>query len=250
MARPVLADILSGAESWDTTINQNNDKIATSPFPILLESSKTNLDNNWDPALFDACIAVVWDGTPGNPVTMYASRHDAWEPVSTLANTGVLSTGNMVHVSDAAPDNTVNGSITAGVWTTRPIRVEHHNTIAGCVTTGVPTSTILLPEATYWLEGVASAFEVDDSVIRFRQISGVAQDKIVGRRMRASTASMQIELGMCGLFTNATGGDQTYRIEQLCTLSNSDGMGRAVTLGGAYQGRSSVWSDYKIWQVS
>jgi len=247
--RPVLADVLSGAESWDTTINQNNAKIATAPFPLLLESSKTNLDNNWDPALFDACIAVVWDGVAGNPVTMYASRHDAWEPVSTLANTGVLSTDKLLHFSDAQGDSLANGGITAGVWTPRPFRTAHVTNIAGAVLNLNPTDTVELPEATFWVEALFNGFEIDDTVGRLRQISGVAADILMGRRMFTSSGHVTptTQTGLCGLFTNATGSAQTFQIQQICTLTNAvDGFGPASTLGGA----NTTYADYKIWQVS
>jgi hypothetical protein len=247
MTRPVLADILSGAESWDTTINQNNDKIAEAPFPILLESSKTNLDNNWDPALFDACIAVVWDGVAGNPVTMYASRSNAWEPVSTLANTGVLSTDKLLHFSDAQGDALANGGLTAGVWTPRPFRTVHVANIAGAVVNLNPTDTVDLPEATFWVEAEVSGYVIDNTVARLRQTSGVAGDIVMGRRFGASAGSPVQYSGLCGLFTNNTGSAQTYQFQQLCTLTNlTTGFGPATTLGGA----NTTYADYKIWQVS
>ena len=100
MARPTVDDISSGTASWDALINQNKDKLVGAPFPGLAETSSANLNTNFPPALYDACTAVVWDGTPGNPVQIYASDGSAWVLVADSISTGLLSTNNLMYIED------------------------------------------------------------------------------------------------------------------------------------------------------
>jgi len=139
MARPTLEEILSGLSSWDTTINENNEKLAGQPLPMLLESSLLDLTNNFPPALYDACTAVVWDGTPGNPVYLYASTNSSWELITadilppelgrlaecTLAlgdigaGAGALTPTNTFNVSSASKTNpNVNSDLVTVNFTT------------------------------------------------------------------------------------------------------------------------------------
>jgi len=154
MARPTLEEILSGLSSWDTTINENNEKLAGQPLPMLLESSLLDLTNNFPPALYDACTAVVWDGTPGNPVYLYASTNSSWELITadilppelgrlaecTLAigdistGAGALTPTNALNVSSASKANpqgsmdqiTIN--FTSPVTTPYQVFVEYYDT--------------------------------------------------------------------------------------------------------------------------
>jgi len=82
MARPTLEDINSGLASWDVTINENNEKLVEQPFPTVVEASLVDLTANFPPALFDACTATVWDGTPGNTAELYVSDGAAWIPAA------------------------------------------------------------------------------------------------------------------------------------------------------------------------
>lgn len=79
MARPTLDPILAETASWDADVNDNNDKLTLAPIPLVLETSLANLQANFNALQYDACMAFVWSGTPGDPVNLYTSNGTDWE---------------------------------------------------------------------------------------------------------------------------------------------------------------------------
>ncbi len=78
MARPVCTDINAGEEAWDAQVNTNKDIMVSRPIPIRQVASTTLLTSLYPPASYDACLAVVWDGSPGSQAYLYISDGSAW----------------------------------------------------------------------------------------------------------------------------------------------------------------------------
>jgi hypothetical protein len=75
MSRPSLADVASGSNVWDTTINSNNDKLTEGPFPVVEYPTVGDL-----PAagLYDRCIAATT-----TPPELWISDGAAWRSITT-----------------------------------------------------------------------------------------------------------------------------------------------------------------------
>ncbi len=78
MTRPAPTDIESGDESWDATVNDNQDIVTTRPIPLSMVASTTILAATYAADEYDACAVIVWDGTPGNQAFLYISDGSAW----------------------------------------------------------------------------------------------------------------------------------------------------------------------------
>jgi hypothetical protein len=73
MSRPTLADVASGSNTWDTTIDSNNDKLTAGPLPVMEYADFASL-----PAagLYDRCVAATI-----TPPMLWLSNGAAWLPL-------------------------------------------------------------------------------------------------------------------------------------------------------------------------
>jgi|GEM_PF-5033229 len=182
------------------------------------------------------------EGTDGTPsvANKYVTNSD-----SRLIGDAAFSYDNMLHISDQQADNLSGGSITAGIWTPRPLRVVHHNTISGASLAADPINQITLPVGTYWWEAMAQGYHIDFNVIKVREVSPGAADHITGLRSYTSSGHVTPTNWTMLHGKMVLGVTTVFELQQICTLSRSDGMGPNSTLGGA----PSIFCDTKIWKV-
>jgi hypothetical protein len=113
MARPALTDLVSGQQSWDATVNLNNDVITEGPFPPVQYATVTAL-LAVNAALYEDCLATTDDTHE-----VWASDGTSWRVVGHLGplnNNGArgrdFTEANELTLSGA--DETWTGAFPAG----------------------------------------------------------------------------------------------------------------------------------------
>lgn len=169
MARPSLTDILSSLQSWDATVNDNFSALVDAPFPIIYAASSSALTTNHPPSQYDACVAVVWDGTPGNNANLYISNGSAWVDPVAAPTTGFINVNDMLHVRDEKTSGTAGQSFgSTGTWLTRDMNTVKVNTITGA---SLATNQITLPAGDYIPFGSFSTYSCANSRTRLQNIT-------------------------------------------------------------------------------
>lgn len=78
MARPTLDDISQGTEGWEATVNDNKDKLTSTPAPLAVYANEVSLPSA---SSYQDCLAIVQDDGTGHRA-LAVSNGSTWELVS------------------------------------------------------------------------------------------------------------------------------------------------------------------------
>lgn len=93
MSRPTLTDIASGQESWDTTINANQDKLTAAPLPVVEYATLAALNSGAPASSYDRCVAATADGL------YWVSDGTQWVPLSGIVRVAAERAVGYDHVN-------------------------------------------------------------------------------------------------------------------------------------------------------
>lgn len=105
-----------------------------------------------------------------NTVATAVSGATVWAKLtaSNLTGTGNSFGAQLFHVSDTKAANTVGGSFAAGAIRTRTLNTSVTNEISG---SSLSSNQITLPTGTYWVEASAPAYDVDNHMAFFYNVT-------------------------------------------------------------------------------
>lgn len=244
MARPSIDPVVSSVQSWDALINDNFTKLTGDPFPVYYADTVGNL-----PAanLFDACMAVVWDGTPGNTASLYLSDGSSWTLASGSAVT-FLDTDNMTHVEYKVPSGTSPATGGGGnTWNALPSWASVTNNLGLTVGTNTLSG---MTAGVYWLEfDTVFRGNWDGNIwghSRVRDTNG-SVTKMVGSHYFGSGGFGHLGVSQ-GAKLVSIGASDILQIQEYHT--NSTGSGTSYWGIDTSSGEDNVSASLKIWKVS
>lgn len=247
MARPTLEDILSGTAGWDADINDNKDAVVNAPFPMIVETSLSNLNASYSPSLYDACWAGVWDGTPGNPVSLYTSNGSAWVSPSVGFSGKVLDTDNLFHIQHREASGVNGGGSTAATWNVRTLNTTLKNGISGA---SLGSNQITLPAGTYWIEikSEANAPSVSTQLhqCKLENVSDSTTAVLGTSKTTASNTTDDAQTTSEGAEEVIIASTKTFELQHYTsqTLANT-GLGTAAS-----SGEQEMYATVKIWKTA
>ena len=186
------------------------------------------------PKLASAAIASQAEAEAGTATDKLMTPEQTKQAVTALAPTRKL-----LHVQDQKASGTGSGTFSSGADRTRTLNTVLTNEIAGA---SLSSNAIILPAGNYYIEGLASAFRVNEHQSKIYNVTAGA-DLIIGTGEFSGsganyTASHSI---VTGAFTLAV--TSSIELRHRCSTSrSSNGLGATMSFGDV-----GVFADVKVW---
>lgn len=130
------------------------------------------------------------------------------------------------HVREEQPSGTGGGTFTSGAWQKRLLNTTVRNEIGGA---SIASSAITLPAGTYEFMGWATAYLVEQNVLKIRQTSGTPVDLLIGSTEYSNVTQFQKSV-VSGRVTLAAA--TTIELQHRCaTTRAANGFGGAASFG-------------------
>ena len=164
---------------------------------------------------------------------------------SLLDHNSLTGTGNpfgaqLLHIRDNAALGVNGGTLTASVWTDRPLDTSVTNEITG---SSLSANQITLPAGTYYAKIRAPGYKVGAHKIRLRDVTSNVTLLESSASYAGVTTDTQTWAEKEGRFTIAS--SKKVRLQHICGTTNAgDGMGIASSLGD-----SETYAEVQIWKI-
>jgi hypothetical protein len=147
----------------------------------------------------------------------------------------------LLHVRDEKSNGTNAGTFTSGSFQTRTLNTVMTNEISGA---SLSSNQIILPSGTYYIDGIAPVYAVENHKLKLRNITD-SSDVLIGISNYASSSGfVGNNAHLTGRFTIAS--QKTFEIQhRSSSTTNSNGFGTSASMSVI-----EVYADIQIWKVA
>jgi len=147
----------------------------------------------------------------------------------------------LLHVRDEKSNGTNAGTFTSGSFQTRTLNTVMTNEISGA---SLSSNQIILPSGTYYIDGIAPVYAVENHKLKLRNITD-SSDVLIGISNYASSSGfVGNNAHLTGRFTIAS--QKTFEIQhRSSSTTSSNGFGTSASMSVI-----EVYADIQIWKVA